>query len=627
VRDLSEPAPVLTGPSGGAGAASSAISVNENQTAVTTLAADNAVTWVITGGADAGEFRINPATGEISFVTAPDFEAPSDANGDNVYLVEVTATDANNETAVQTVAVTVLDISEAAPVLTVPGTSTGAGAASISVDENQTAVMTLTADRTVVWSITGGTDAGQFAINPSTGVVTFVSAPDFETPTDADTNNVYLVQVSATDANRETAVVVISVTVRDVAEPLPVLTGPSGGTGAAASAISVNKNQTGVTVMPADKPVVWAIGRGVDAAKFAIDAATGALTFVAAPDYEAPADADTDNVYLVEVTATDGNNETAVQTIVVTVLDVVDTSPVITGPDGLTLEGTVRTAVPEDEPEIETLSSSRPVTWHITGGPDRALFRIDADGRVTFISPPDFEAPSDANGDNVYLVEITATDSNNLSAVLTVAITVEDLDDSEPQITGPDGAVGATSSLIMLEEGATLVTTMQASEPVIWSLSGGSDQDHFVMDDSTGELSFVSAPSYETPTDSDKNNTYVVVVRATDVAANISDHTLTVQITDVDEVAPRIAIIAKELKSDLRGYAFKSLGDMLAFNEGLFRDTGDCMASAAQGTVTPGMHLNEFSQGTSLDWAKTHCTARYRVIANVGASIDHADGD
>ncbi|WP_242914168.1 cadherin repeat domain-containing protein [Brevundimonas pishanensis] len=297
VRDLSEPAPVLTGPSGGAGAASSAISVNENQTAVTTLAADNAVTWVITGGADAGEFRINPATGEISFVTAPDFEAPSDANGDNVYLVEVTATDANNETAVQAVAVTVLDISEAAPVLTVPGTSTGAGAASISVDENQTAVMTLTADRTVVWCITGGSDVGQFAINPSTGVVTFVSAPDFETPTDADTNNVYLVQVSATDANRETAVVVISVTVRDVAEPLPVLTGPSGGTGAAASAISVNENQTGVTVMSADKPVVWAIGRGVDAAKFAIDAASGALTFVAAPDYEAPTDADTNNVW------------------------------------------------------------------------------------------------------------------------------------------------------------------------------------------------------------------------------------------------------------------------------------------------------------------------------------------
>ncbi|MGN3975551.1 hypothetical protein, partial [Tsuneonella sp. SYSU-LHT278] len=42
--------PVITGPSGGAGATASAISVNENQTAVTTLTADKAVTWAITGG-------------------------------------------------------------------------------------------------------------------------------------------------------------------------------------------------------------------------------------------------------------------------------------------------------------------------------------------------------------------------------------------------------------------------------------------------------------------------------------------------------------------------------------------------------------------------------------------------
>lgn len=331
---------------------------------------------------------------------------------------------------------------------------------------------------------------------------------------------------------------------------------------------------------------------------------------------------------MVEVTATDGNNETAVQTIRVSVRDLSEPAPVLTGPSGGAGAASSAISVNENQTAVTALAVDNAVTWVITGGADAGEFRINpATGEISFVTAPDFEAPSDANGDNVYLVEITATDSNNLSAVLTVAITVEDLDDSEPQITGPDGAVGATSSLIMLEEGATLVTTMQASEPVIWSLSGGSDQDHFVMDDSTGELSFVSAPSYETPTDSDKNNTYVVVVRATDVAANISDHTLTVQITDVDEVAPRIAIIAKELKSDLRGYAFKSLGDMLAFNEGLFRDTGDCMASAAQGTVTPGMHLNEFSQGTSLDWAKTHCTARYRVIANVRASIDHADGD
>ena len=47
---------------------------------------------------------------------------------------------------------------------------------------------------------------------------------------------------------------------------------------------------------------------GTDAALFNIDAATGAVTFKAAPNFEAPADADGDNVYDIVVTASDGTN-------------------------------------------------------------------------------------------------------------------------------------------------------------------------------------------------------------------------------------------------------------------------------------------------------------------------------
>ena len=49
--------------------------------------------YQIAGGADAAAFSINATTGAISFNTAPDFEAPADANGDNIYVVHVTATD------------------------------------------------------------------------------------------------------------------------------------------------------------------------------------------------------------------------------------------------------------------------------------------------------------------------------------------------------------------------------------------------------------------------------------------------------------------------------------------------------------------------------------------------------
>ncbi|WP_263620100.1 ExeM/NucH family extracellular endonuclease [Salipiger thiooxidans] len=46
---------------------------------------------------------------------------------------------------------------------------------------------------------------------------------------------------------------------------------------------------------------------GADAAQFTIDAATGALAFAGAPDFELPRDADGDNSYEITVTVSDGN--------------------------------------------------------------------------------------------------------------------------------------------------------------------------------------------------------------------------------------------------------------------------------------------------------------------------------
>ena len=65
----------------------------------------------------------------------------------------------------------------------------------------------------------------------------------------------------------------------------------------------------------------YALG-GDDADLFNIDAATGAVTFKAAPDFEAPADAGADNVYDITVTASDGVDTSAAQAVAITVTDV-----------------------------------------------------------------------------------------------------------------------------------------------------------------------------------------------------------------------------------------------------------------------------------------------------------------
>ena len=73
---------------------------------------------------------------------------------------------------------------------------------SYSVIENQTSAFTVSATDadgdSLTYSVSGGDDGALFDIS-STGVVTFIAAPDFEIPSDANADNAYLLTVSVTD--------------------------------------------------------------------------------------------------------------------------------------------------------------------------------------------------------------------------------------------------------------------------------------------------------------------------------------------------------------------------------------------------------------------------------------------
>ena len=97
-----------------------------------------AITYSIDGGADAAKFNINATSGALTFKVAPNFEAPGDANADNIYEVSVKAADAGGLSSSKLVKVTVTDVSEGAP-----PQITSAGA--VTVKENATTVMTVTA--------------------------------------------------------------------------------------------------------------------------------------------------------------------------------------------------------------------------------------------------------------------------------------------------------------------------------------------------------------------------------------------------------------------------------------------------------------------------------------------------
>ncbi|MBN2741233.1 MAG: DUF4082 domain-containing protein, partial [Rhodobacteraceae bacterium] len=66
----------------------------------------------------------------------------------------------------------------------------------------------------------------------------------------------------------------------------------------------------------------FAIAGGVDAARFAIDAQSGVLSFVSAPNFEIPVDTGGDNIYDVTVSVSDGIASPVTQAVQVTVTDV-----------------------------------------------------------------------------------------------------------------------------------------------------------------------------------------------------------------------------------------------------------------------------------------------------------------
>jgi hypothetical protein len=112
-------------------------------------------------------------------------------------------------------------IFDAAPVIT--------SAASFDVNEGEAGVATLTADEPVTWAITGGADAGDLSIDPGTGVLTFNAVPDFETPADDNGDNVYVIEIEASDAPGNFTRILVSVTVLnhpELQQRLDEVTGP-----------------------------------------------------------------------------------------------------------------------------------------------------------------------------------------------------------------------------------------------------------------------------------------------------------------------------------------------------------------------------------------------------------------
>jgi len=401
------------------GVGSVSIDVSENQVVVDTVPAGSTI---VAGGDDTDLFEI--VSNVLRFKVARNFEAPADFGSDNTYSVMVNdpAGGPASTDAEELVFVRVLNVNEA-PVFSSTNTA--------SIAENTTTVMTVAAAdpdagaAAVTYSIVPGDDSAFFAIDGTSGALT-ITARDFETRADADTNNTYVVTVRASSGL--TTDQTITVTITNENDVIPAITSDGGGDTAA---ISVPENTTAVTTVTSvdadNLAATYSITGGADAAFFSIVGNTGVLT-ITARDHETDADADSNGTYVVIVQVSDGTY-TDTQTITVTIDNVAEV-PAFTSGDATVSENTLAVTT-----VTATDSDGEALTFTITGGADQSKFNITAGGVLTFTQQRDYENPVDVDNNNVYVVEVTVTDASSAATALTINVTVTDLTEAPTGLT------------------------------------------------------------------------------------------------------------------------------------------------------------------------------------------------
>ncbi len=485
-----------------------------------------------TTGADNDKFEINSKTGQITTSAELDLEATAAADNcidnDDECEVDIIARDAAGQvSSAATVTITITDVNE-------KPTFDGSPPAKMSVEENQTKVTDDDAfqasdpeGRGVTLTLKTGADSGLFRLTDDEALY-FKAKPDYEDPKDRGRDNIYEVTVQASDG-RLRAEHTISVTVTNVNEKPEIvkvgvsLDGP-------ASVMHEENSDAAIGTYKASETSATLSLTGDDAADFMLEG-TGysrMLKFMSAPDYEDPMDADTDNTYEVTVKAmymAYGQPYTDEQMVMVTVTNV-DEAPMITGGDAAVTyaeNGTdpVATYMATD-PEGETVTLS-------LSGADMEDFNF-SEGVLSFKTAPDFEAPADADMDNMYMITVTATDGTTDPAEMAVTVTVTDVDENQAPMF--DGETATREVPENSAAGANVgdpVTATDAGDTLTYMLSGD-DAMYFAIDN-MGQIT-VGADAM---LDYEMKMSYMVTVTATDTGSKMDTINVTIMVTNVDE--------------------------------------------------------------------------------------------
>jgi len=298
------------------------------------------------------------------------------------------------------------------------------------------------------------------------------------------------------------------------------------------SATAVMVGSVAATDEDASDTHTFSITAGNDDGLFAIDSASGAITYVGTgEDYRSLA---TGPAHTLTVSVSDGT-ASAEAAVAVTIVNV-NEAPVF-GESAYAFDLAENQDGSTDAVAVGMVSATDPdegdpITYSITSGNDAGLFAIDGYGNITYSGTGE-DAESATTS---YELMVNASDGGASSDAM-VTVTVTDADDNAPMFVFDEGTTFYTFTLAENADGsetAVAVGSVSATDAdgdaITYSIVDGNDDGLFAIDAESGAITYVGmGEDYESATKS-----HVLTVQASD-ADDGERASVTVNIEGVNE--------------------------------------------------------------------------------------------
>ncbi|MCX8520640.1 MAG: cadherin domain-containing protein [Rhodoferax sp.] len=390
------------------------------------------------------------------------------ANGDKPVTVAIT----QNNLPVASLATLVLHVNLLAPVFNDVETAlTRAENApanqlvftAIATDQNSKDTQ---ATKVISYSLKANSDdASAFSINSSTGAVTLLGSPDYETKPS------YRFTVVATDPAGNMAEQSVSLSITNVDEVAPTFV-MDATTPAIAEHTGVNQivyiasaSDSDFNIPANANSVTYSLKATADSSMFSIDSSTGFVTLKGNPDYQ------TKSSYGFTVIATDAAGNSSEKALSLNISNVDETPPTFSSgntaskPENIGAGQVVYTAFGSDT-DFNAPATASSITYSLMPDVgDSSAFSIDSNtGAVTVAANPDFESKSS------YTFTVVATDAAGNAAERTVTLGITNVNEA-PTVKplAPASATfvqGSASARLQLSD---VFTDMDAGDSLTYS--------------------------------------------------------------------------------------------------------------------------------------------------------------